>query len=217
MTRQQFLQLIMSLGVAGFCACTGMQEAKADSDFEGAAWKQFVAKAANEVIIFEFPINLRATTTFEFHPRVTEGESLVIALRTNERMGWVHATSGISILIHVDRFRGTNPDGSWSAYSEFASVQEAFDVIQKQELKVSNPTRSHSLVTLGNRHWVKTVGYWSESGSHEKDVYRSVLNKDYLISVSIGLGSRGKADEIRLVELRKVGERIVKSIRVQQQ
>lgn len=193
-----------------------MQTASAGSDFEGVVWRKFESRMAGKIIGFEFPVNVPGTTTFEFNPVLSEDNHLAIALRTNERVGWVNATSGANIFIFIDRYRGVNSDGSWASYYEFSTTKDAFDRITKerQEMTHSGTSHTHSLVRLGSQEWIKTVSFWMKDGSHDNDKYRAILNRDYLISVSFGLGTRGKPDEARLAELRKVGERIVQSIRI---
>lgn len=221
MNRRRFQQLFLSIGTAGLCACTGMQPTKANSDFEGVKWKQFEARMLGKIIQFEFPVDVPGTTTFKSNsafyslpdPKSNDPNRMIIVLRTNEHIGWVNATSGVNIFIFINRYRGTNPDGSWTPYYEFSTTQDALDRIAKQERKRTNPSRAYSLVRLGNREWIKTVSFWL-SGAHEGDEYQSILNRDYLLSVNFGLGTQGKPDEARLAELRKVGERIVASVRI---
>lgn len=217
MNRRRFQQLFLSLGMTGLCACTGMQQAKANSDFEGVVWKNFEYKALGKIVRFEFPMGVSGTTTFEFNPAFSDSNQLIIALRTNENIGWVHASSGVNIFISVGRYRGINPNGSWAPYYEFSTMQDAYDRITKERGESSNRiyTRNHSLIKIGASQWLRTIQFGAETGSHEKDVYRAILSRDYLISISFNLGTRGKPDEIRLAELRKVGERIVASVRIE--
>lgn len=217
MNRRRVIQLAVGLGTTGLFGCGGMQMASAGSDFEGVVWKPFETRMADKIIGFDFPVNVPGMTTFEFNPVLSDANQLVIALRTNEHIGLVHATSGVNIFIFIGRYRGVNRDGSWSSYYEFSTTQDAFDRITKerQEVTHSGTSHTHSLVRLGSREWIKTVSFWLQDGSHNQDEYRAILNKDYLISVSFGLGTRGKPNELRLAELRKVGERVVKSIRIE--
>ncbi len=215
MNRRGFHQLLVSLGMMGVGACSGVQQVKAASDFEGATWKQFEVKAAGKTIRFDFPVNVPGTTTFEFNSSFTNNDDhRIVALRTDEKIGWVHASSGVNIFISVARYRGTNSDGSWTPYFQFTPTRSAFDAIITQERKQTDPSRSYSFVRLGNLEWLRTISFRS-SGSHDGDKYRAVFNNDYLISISFNLGTRGKPDEARLAELRRVGEHIVSSVRIE--
>jgi hypothetical protein len=216
MNRRRFQQLLLSLGVTGLCACTGMQQAKANSDFEGAVWKSFEYKALGKVVQFEFPVNVPGTTTTKFDPsQISSGKNhLIITLRTDESVGWVHATSGINIHILISRELRLE-DKLHTLFFEFRDVNDLFNIITEKYKSNSLKSYKHTLDKVDNRQWIKSVSFWSHDGSHDDESYSTVLNNDYLISVSFGLGTRGKPDETRLAELRKVGERIVASVHIE--
>ena len=114
MNRRRFQKFLLGAGVTGLCACTVLPQEGATSDFEGATWKQFEAKAAGRTIRFEFPVNVSGTTDYEFNPLPGTDNHSIVFLRTDEHIGWVNATSGVTLMISIKRYRGIKPDGSWA-------------------------------------------------------------------------------------------------------
>ena len=121
----------------------------------------------------------------------------------------MHVTSGGNISIRAERIFTKTPP------MPIRTVQDLLLAVSNEDVKGGVFESTHGITNMGHYDWVKTVVTSSSDKRHYEDEYRTKINDEYALLISVGLGTRGKPDETRLAELRKVGERIVASVHIE--